>query len=220
LVALQQEIFPSQDGFDILLEKRLSGVAEQGYTMFYGKSQIRSNRKDRMMNAYHRKTNVKVIMAVMTMVGVTVCNTVANEISGKVKQGIERDRYLLLDSRVVDSAQNAKLIVGTVQKDKNNPLFAEDKPWESRFDNLYANVIYDEQDKLYKCWYNPFIVDRSSKGMSLEERERKSYRPPGNREMGVCYATSKDGIVWEKPELGIVEFDGSKRNNIVFRFLL
>jgi len=31
----------------------------------------------------------------------------------------------------------------------------------------------------------------------------------------MCYATSMDGIRWEKPSLGLVEFDGSKDNNIV-----
>ena len=54
-----------------------------------------------------------------------------------------RDRFLLLDSRVVESTKNAKLTVGTVKKNENNPLFGEDKPWEKRFDNLYGNIIYD-----------------------------------------------------------------------------
>jgi hypothetical protein len=31
----------------------------------------------------------------------------------------------------------------------------------------------------------------------------------------LCYATSKDGVTWEKPALGLVEFGGSKKNNIV-----
>ena len=31
----------------------------------------------------------------------------------------------------------------------------------------------------------------------------------------ICYATSKDGVRWEKPELGLREFKGSKRNNLV-----
>ncbi|MDB6169288.1 MAG: hypothetical protein JWM88_2152 [Verrucomicrobia bacterium] len=31
----------------------------------------------------------------------------------------------------------------------------------------------------------------------------------------LAYATSKDGVHWEKPELNLVEFNGSKRNNIV-----
>ena len=31
-----------------------------------------------------------------------------------------------------------------------------------------------------------------------------------------CYAESSDGIVWTRPELGIIEFDGSTSNNIVW----
>ena len=34
----------------------------------------------------------------------------------------------------------------------------------------------------------------------------------------VCYATSKDGRNWEKPELGLVEYDGSRANNAVDLF--
>jgi len=130
---------------------------------------------------------------------------------------LERNRYLLLDSRIVEKTENAILTLGKTQKYSGNPLFEEDKPWEKRFDNLYANVLYDEEDGLYKCWYNPFIVDNSAKGMTLEERKQRSYEPPDDREMGTCYAFSKDGIHWEKPELGIVEFNGSKKNNLVCR---
>jgi len=129
---------------------------------------------------------------------------------------IKRTRFLLLDSRIIESAENARLSLGRTNKSKHNPLMEEDKPWEKRFDNLYANVIYDKEDKLYKCWYNPFIVDRSAKGMTPEQREKR-YRPPRGREMAICYATSKDGIKWEKPELELVEFEGSKQNNIVWR---
>jgi len=129
---------------------------------------------------------------------------------------VERNRYLLLDSRIIDNTENARLNIGKVKKYKGNPLFEEDKPWEKRFDNLYANVIYDEQEKLYKCWYSPFIIDLSSKGLTLEERKKREYNPP-DREMAICYATSKDGIRWVKPELGLVEYKGSKANNILWR---
>jgi hypothetical protein len=113
--------------------------------------------------------------------------------------------------------ENAKLTVGTVEKHKSNPLFIEDKPWEKRFDNLYGNVIYDEAEKIYKCWYSPFITDMSALGMSLEERDQLEYDPPDNREMGICYATSEDGITWRKPEMGLVEYEGNKNNNILWR---
>ena len=149
---------------------------------------------------------------VMTITCITVLESVAraHEIDS------ERNRFLLLDSRIVEETENARLALGTVQKHKSNPLFVEDKPWEIRFDNLYGNVIYDPEEKIYKCWYSPFIVDRSAKGMTLEERQKK-YRPGPGREMGICYATSKDGIRWEKPELGLVEYEGSKANNLVWR---
>jgi len=49
-----------------------------------------------------------------------------------------------------------------------------------------------------------------------------NYGPPSKRSPGgerahccICYATSQDGVHWAKPELGLVELNGSKRNNIV-----
>ena len=135
---------------------------------------------------------------------------------------MNRDKYLLLDSRVIKNTENAKLTLGTVHKDKNNPLFKEDKPWEPRFDNVYPDVIYDAEDRLYKCWYNPMIVEE--KTTCIPENERNPYDhpdyttiKPSGREIGLCYAVSTDGIHWEKPELGFVEFDGNKKNNIVMR---
>jgi len=129
----------------------------------------------------------------------------------------QRNHFLLLDERIIAKVENAKLEVGVVEKDKANPLFGEDKPWEKRFDNLYGNVIYDEKEEIYKCWYSPFIVDHSAIGMSLEERDGKEYEEPDDREMGICYAISKDGINWEKPNLGLVDYKGSKANNIIWR---
>jgi hypothetical protein len=133
------------------------------------------------------------------------------------EDGIQRNHFLLLDDRVIEKVENAKLFVGTIQKHDANPLFIEDNPWEMRFDNLYGNVIYDDEEKIYKCWYSPFIVDYSAKGMTLEERDSKPYDAPEEREMGICYATSEDGITWEKPELGIVQYGHSKANNILWR---
>jgi hypothetical protein len=127
-----------------------------------------------------------------------------------------RPRYLLLDGRVVQRVENARLAVGRVQKHPRNPLFGEDRPWEPRFDNLYANVLYDAKAGVYRCWYSPFIVDDAASATPHDERSQHPYRP-GRREMGVCYAESRDGLTWEKPLLGLVEFQGSKANNLVLR---
>jgi len=130
--------------------------------------------------------------------------------------GPVRDKHVLLDSRVIGSAENARLALGSVVKDPHSPLFVEDKPWEVRFDNLYANVLFDQDERRYKCWYNPFIICEATSNTPRAERASLPYRP-GKREMGLCYATSKDGIAWEKPKLGIFDFDGSRKNNLVMR---
>jgi hypothetical protein len=139
----------------------------------------------------------------------------------------ERNNYLLLDSRLIAKTDNVELRLGDAKKHPENPLFGEDRPWEPYFDNAYPNVLYDEQEKLFKCWYMPFIISeahaRTPRGQrkygTLEKLcttiEQSTGRSP--LEEGICYATSPDGIHWEKPDLGLIEFDGNKRNNIVAR---
>ncbi len=127
-----------------------------------------------------------------------------------------REKYLLLDDRLIERTENAELRVGSVIKHPQNPLFKEDKPWEVRYDNVYANVLFDQRDLLYKCWYSPFIVDPAETETPSAQRGTVRYRPH-DREMGVCYATSRDGLKWEKPPLGLVEFNGSTANNLVLR---
>lgn len=131
--------------------------------------------------------------------------------------------HLVLDSRVIAETTGAKLTPGTVEKDRRNPLFRGDRPWEPNISNGYPNVLYDEQDTLYKCWYNPWIIDKAVAATPPEKRSAVAYVPDAvdrqplpARDSGVCYATSRDGIRWEKPHLGIAEFAGNPQNNIVF----
>ena len=127
------------------------------------------------------------------------------------------ERHLVLDTRVIDRIDNALLCVAEAAKSPANPLFGEDRPWEMRFDNLYPNVLWDAEEGLYKCWYSPFCVDHRSGGMTLKQRRHTRYTGPPDREMALCYATSRDGIAWQKPDLGLVDYRGSRANNIVLR---
>ena len=134
-----------------------------------------------------------------------------------------REKYLVLDSRIIESTKNAKLTLGQITKHESNPLFIEDQSWEPRYDNMYPNVIYDEEENLYKCWYCPFIVDQRTTE-THPDRRKPSLTPymdarPAGREEALLYATSKDGINWTKPNLGIVNFNGNSNNNIVSRGL-
>lgn len=126
----------------------------------------------------------------------------------------EQTRFLMLDSGVIEETDGARLALGQVVKDPRNPLFREDKPWEPRYDNLYANVLYDGDDGLYKCWYSPFIRDGMVAETPREQYATVRYRVK-DRTMGICYATSKDGIVWDKPLFDDCPFDGEP-SNVVF----
>jgi D-alanyl-D-alanine dipeptidase len=122
-----------------------------------------------------------------------------------------RQKHLLLDSRVVESAENTRLVLGTPEKHPANPLFQADKAWENSMNNLYPNVIWDEDTQLFKLWYKCVLADK--------EVIAQMDQPSTVHDVGwyLLYATSKNGIHWDKPELGIHKFAGSSANNIVAR---
>ena len=89
---------------------------------------------------------------------------------------------------------------------KRNLLFAEEKPWEPRFDNFYANVLYDEDEDLYKCWYSPFIIDQSTtntpkKGRVNGGKENNIVRR-GPQAKG-CYAVGQPGALVQYDSAGL-----------------
>ena len=139
----------------------------------------------------------------------------------------KQTKYLVLDSRIIEGTTGAKLTVGKAVKDRQNPLFTGDKPWEPNISNGFPTVLWDEEDKLYKCWYNAWIIDKAVATTPPEKRgdisgfgsylpDAVDSQPFPSRDSGVCYAISKDGIHWEKPDLGVVQFNGDKKNNLVF----
>ncbi|WP_417387783.1 hypothetical protein [Gimesia sp.] len=80
-------------------------------------------------------------------------------------------------------------------------VFKFDQPWEGSSSG-YHTIIQD--DGLYRLYYRgSHIIVSEGK---LNTGSHKPY---------YCYAESKDGIHWTRPELGIVEFKGSKKNNII-----
>jgi len=120
-------------------------------------------------------------------------------------------KVLLLDPRVVASSEGVHLVMGAVVKHPRNPLFRADRPWENSLNNLYPNVCWDEGEGRFKLWYKCVLAD-------ADAIARMS--PPAtvhNVGWFLLYATSADGIVWEKPDLGLIPFDGSLRTNIVAR---
>lgn len=72
-----------------------------------------------------------------------------------------------------------------------------DKPWEG---NSSSNPVVIQEKDRYRLYY------RGS-----------AYKEEGYRSLHAftCYTESRDGIQWERPELGMIAFEGSKDNNIV-----
>ena len=121
------------------------------------------------------------------------------------------DKLLVLDTRVIDVAENARLVPGSVRKHASNPLFQADKPWENSLNNLYPNVVWDEEQQIFKMWYKCVLAD--------SDAIRQMDGPSTVHDVGwyLLYSTSKDGIRWEKPALGLHSFGGNPATNIVAR---
>lgn len=73
-----------------------------------------------------------------------------------------------------------------------------DAPWEGNTSGYFT--LFQDGD-LFRCYY---------RGTHYDEATKK-----GAHKETTCYAESRDGIAWVKPKLGMVEFDGSKDNNII-----
>ncbi|HEY8551698.1 MAG TPA: hypothetical protein VIL35_17185, partial [Vicinamibacterales bacterium] len=91
------------------------------------------------------------------------------------------------------------------------PIIEADRPWEGDRVYIYGSVIRDERTGELHMWYGTRPRPEAPGGHSGEV--------PGLRGDGfdlVLYATSRDGVTWHKPALGLYAFRGSKENNIVF----
>jgi len=107
-------------------------------------------------------------------------------------------RELFVDGHLIDK------LVGA-QRRLHEPVPREvaivhDAPWEGAGSG-YHSVIRDGD--VYRMYH------RGSK-LGVENGRLKTGKQV------YCYAESKDGIHWEKPNLGLFEHEGSKENNIIW----
>lgn len=105
-------------------------------------------------------------------------------------------KQLFVDDAAIESAAGLERTLHPVRKHPSNPLFVADRPWEGLCVLIYGAVIRDPEVNRFRMWY---LAWGKHVGQS-------SY---------ICYAESEDGLHWEKPALGLHEFNGSTDNNIV-----
>ena len=83
------------------------------------------------------------------------------------------------------------------------------EPWEGTTSS-YVSVVHG--DGLYRMYYRGHSDPSYAVPSLLEPGEAMI---PEHPEV-ICYAESRDGRTWTKPSLGLVEFNGSKENNIIW----
>jgi len=110
-------------------------------------------------------------------------------------------RYLLFDDHWLEPGYTVTFVQHSPRK--KGVVLEADKPWENLGIWPWNTVMYD--DGVFKLWYDAMthgVWDKSGPRFKAH----------------LAYATSKDGIHWQKPELGLFEYDGSTKNNILGQF--
>jgi hypothetical protein len=116
------------------------------------------------------------------------------------------EKQLFIDELLIAAKSNITLTMNPPVKKLERNVVPE-HPWE----NLgvgYLSIL--EVEGVYKMWY---ACSSRSQGASREPGAPEE----GPRARNLCYATSEDGIKWRKPKLGLIDFGGSKQNNIVIK---
>ena len=111
-------------------------------------------------------------------------------------------RQLFIDDRFIAEARDVALTMNPPTQ-HDEPVLVGDRPWEPLGVRTYTTVMLDRGGSWtgapFRMWYSAVLRD----GLPAE----------GNIRVG--YAESEDGLTWHKPSLGLIEFEGSKDNNIV-----
>ncbi len=113
---------------------------------------------------------------------------------------IDHAHQLFLDDYLIAGQTNLEREVHRPRKHPANPLLIPDKPWEGN--GVAFQIVHrDEKTGRFRMWYTTPTRYRLPSGMEVR--------------FPALYAESKDGLTWEKPNLGLYASNGSKANNII-----
>jgi hypothetical protein len=127
---------------------------------------------------------------------------------------IGRSKQLLIDDHVVGELDGVSRVFNPAEKSISNPVLTGDRPWEGRF--VYVGtVLYDDEDAIFKMWYWAAHLEYRTPTKPFAQYSNLLQAAHYHESFSLCYATSRDGLHWDKPNLGLVEFQGSKANNLL-----
>ena len=78
-----------------------------------------------------------------------------------------------------------------------------------------GTVLYDADEKLFKMWYGALEMKYQAPAPPYSRYDNLLRAANYSERFQPCYATSRDGLRWERPSLGLVEYNGSKDNNLL-----
>ncbi|NQT11813.1 MAG: hypothetical protein HQ582_03635 [Planctomycetes bacterium] len=116
----------------------------------------------------------------------------AEDKSGAEPIAIGGDRQLFLDDRLLDLAQSHNVARTLNPPHRIRRVLKPDRPWEALGFIFYASVVDD--GGAAKLFHGSYDAEKG-KHFSL--------------------ATSRDGIHWERPRLGLKDFHGNKESNLL-----
>ena len=116
---------------------------------------------------------------------------------------IEDRAQLFVDQVLVRETDRVWFTQHQGKKHPDNPVLKPDRPWEGWLTYIYGDVMYDHEEKLFKMWY-----------LAGNKTDYFDY------DTITCYATSRDGIHWDKPEVGTLKSKNGKPHNAVGTFKL
>ncbi len=102
-------------------------------------------------------------------------------------------RELFVDREMIDTLRDVELRLATPVD--AGPVLLLDRPWERSF-STYTTILHDGGQ--YRLYYRGTPVSKDG----------------GSNEV-TCYAESTDGIHWSRPDLGLFEIAGEKKNNVI-----
>jgi hypothetical protein len=106
-------------------------------------------------------------------------------------------RELFVDHYLIDTLDGARLELHRPQPAE--VVLRADRPWEGAFNYGHA-VIQD--GPMYRIYYRGFGLVDGPNGKTFGQSV-------------MCGAESKDGIHWAKPDLGLTEVMGTRKNNVI-----
>ena len=107
---------------------------------------------------------------------------------------------LFVDRILVHKADRIFFTQHSGRPHPENPLIQADRPWEGWRLEMHGTVIYDQEEGIFKMWY------LGDAGDSRDYFDSRYF---------ICYATSSDGIRWEKPLVGTLPSNNGQPHNAV-----